>query len=199
MHIVKDYMDNELTLLTNFRNGDEAAFTAIYDQFYFIIYQYAKRWVANKQAAEDIASESFVKLWQRREQMESMENVVAFLKVAARNACINSLKHEKIKTNKHAELLQQLSSESEPDFAWLEIKEEFLQLIYSEVENMPKKMREVFLLAFRDGLKPSEIAERLELNVQTVSNHKTNAIKLLKTALAKKPLWLGILLFLTNN
>lgn len=192
-------MDNELTLLNSFRKGDETAFTAVYDQFYFIIYQYAKRWVSDKQQAEDIASESFVKLWNRRDQMASMENIVAFLKVAARNACINSLKHEKIKTDKHAELLQMLSSEHEPDFAWLEIKEEFLRLIYAEVENMPKKMREVFLLAFKDGLKVSEIAQQLDLNVQTVSNHKANAIKLLKAALAKKPLWLGILLFLTNN
>lgn len=186
-------------MIRRFKAGDEVAFTAIYDQFYFVIYQYAKRWLYNKQEAEDVTSETFTKLWHRREQMENLENITGFLKVTARNACINILKHDKVKESKRAELLQQLSLEADPDLAWAEIREEFLQLIYAEVQTMPEKMREIFLLAYKEGLKPAEIARQLDLNVQTVSNQKSNAVKLLKAALRHKSLFTAFLLFLENG
>lgn len=175
----------EYDLVQRFQAGDIGAFTEIYDRYYFLIYQYAKRWLHNRQEAEDVVSETFIKLLQRRGQMESPAKITAFLKVTARNACLDILKHNRVKSAKHADLLQNLLLTSEPDFSWLEVREEFLRLVYAEVEKMPRKMKEIFLLSYKEGLKPAEIAERLNLNVQTVSNQKSNAIKLIKIALGQ--------------
>ncbi|WP_346319339.1 sigma-70 family RNA polymerase sigma factor [Chitinophaga sp. YIM B06452] len=175
----------ENNLVQRFQAGDIRAFTEIYDRYYFSVYQYSKRWLYNKQEAEDVVSETFIKLLQRCGQMESQEKIAAFLKVTARNACLDILRHNKVKSEKHADLLQSLLLESEPDFAWLEIREEFLRLVYAEVEKMPRKMKEIFLLSYKEGLKPAEIAQRLNLNVQTVSNQKSNAIKLIRIALGQ--------------
>jgi RNA polymerase sigma-70 factor (family 1) len=184
------YSDEEL--VARFTTGDDAAFELLYRKFYFSIYQYAKRWLCDGADAEDITADTFIKLLKRREQFVSLDNISAFLKLTARNACFDFLKHARIKTEKQETLLEELIVSATTDFAWVEIREEFLRLVYAEVEKMPQKMKAVFLLAYKEGLKPAEIAELLDLNVQTVSNHKTNAVKLLKTAFSGKILLLAL-------
>ncbi|HEU4551292.1 MAG TPA: sigma-70 family RNA polymerase sigma factor [Chitinophaga sp.] len=188
------YQEHEL--IRRFTTGDEEAFTQIYDQFYFLIYQYARRWLPGKQDAEDITADTFVKLFQHREQFGNMEHIIGFLKVTCRNACINYLKHLQVRTDKQAVLLHRLSMQETPDFDWAETQEVFFKLVYAEVEKLPSKMKEIFLLSYRDGLKPAEIAQRLHLKVRTVSNQKANAIRILKAALAQSPLLLAWLLLL---
>jgi len=191
-----DFSYQEHELIRRFSTGDEEAFTQLYDQFYFLIYQYARRWLPEKQDAEDITADTFVKLFQRREQFSTLEHIIAFLKVSCRNACINHLKHLQVRTDKQAALLHRLSAQQTPDFDWAETQELFFKLVYAEVDKLPPKMKEIFLLSYRDGLKPAEIAQRLQLTVRTVSNQKANALRILKAALAQTPLLLAWLLLL---
>ncbi len=51
------------------------------------------------------------------------------------------------------------------------------------MDKLPEKMKEVFNLSYKEGLKPARIAELIQINVQTVKNQRVNAIKLLKNAL----------------
>jgi len=182
----------EEELAHRFATGDEEAFTMIYDRFYFLIYQYARRWLHRKEDAEDIVANTFIKLLEHRKKFVSIENIIGFLKITCRNACINSLKHQRMKTEKQIELLRTMSREEIPDFEWAEAQEVFLNLIYSEVEKLPEKMKEIFMLSYRDELKPAEIAKRLHLKVRTVSNQKTNAIHILKLAMAHSSLLLAL-------
>lgn len=196
MHL---HSDNEQDLLRRMAEGNESAFAAVYDRYYYVIYQYVKRWMQDSSDAEDITADTFVKLLRYDTPFESMDHALAFLKVTSRNACFNFLKHAKVKMDKQPGLMQHFLNDQVPDFNWLEIRETFLNLVYAEVDKMPEKMKTVFLLSFKDGLKPSEIAERLNLSVQTVSNHKTNAIRLLKIAFAGKGLLLAILQWLETR
>ncbi|MBX2921449.1 MAG: sigma-70 family RNA polymerase sigma factor [Chitinophagaceae bacterium] len=191
---VLSYREDEL--IRRFRAGEEEAFTFVYDQFYFLIYQYCLRWLQSKQDAEDVVADTFLKLHQRCEQFESTEHVIGFLKTTSRNACLNHLRHLRIKTDKQETLLQRLSRQEAPDFEWTEVQEVLLNLVYAEVEKLPGKMKEIFLLSYRDGLKPAEIAKRLNLKVRTVSNQKTNAIHILRAAMPEYPLFLALLLLL---
>lgn len=195
MNKVPSY-SHEPDLIRHFTAGETAAFTTVYREFYFRVYQFARRWLPERQDAEDVTADTFVKLWDRREQFKTLENISAFLHVTARNACYDFLKHSQVKSGKKDELVRQLSAASEADFSFQEIREEFLKLVYAEVEKMPKKMKEIFLLSYAEGLKPAEIAQKLDLIVQTVSNQKTNAINLLRLALGDKPLLLAFLLCL---
>lgn len=190
---------HHLSLIDRFKAGDHDAFTRIYDDTYFTIYQYAKRWLVDGQDAQDVTADTFIKLLHRRAQFVNMDNITAFLKVTVRNACLDFLKHKKVQSDKERQLIYELSQEHEPDFSWVEVQEAYLSLIYIEVEKLPAKMKEIFLLSYRDGLKPAQIAERLNITVRTVSNQKTNAIRLLREALQQHPLLLAFLLSLETG
>lgn len=196
MDAVSSYLDPNLVPL--FRAGDDAAFTIIYDQLHFSIYRYARRWLNDPADAEDVTAETFIKLLQHRGKMENMANIEGFLKVSVRNACFNNLKYRKVRTDKQDELLLRMDTEQEPDFAWVKAEEEFLEVVYAEVEKLPAKMKEIFLLSFREGMKPAEIAEKLGITVRTVSNQKTNAVRLIREALQHFPHLLGFLYLFDN-
>jgi len=160
----------------------------LYKEFYYKVYQYAKKWLPDYQDAEDLTADTFAKLWDRRRQFETLDSVGAFLHVSVRNACLDVLRHRHVQDQKQAELLHKFSSDAEDDFTLQEIREEFLKMIYAEVEKMPDRMKSIFLLSYAEGLKPAEIAKRLGLSVQTVSNQKTNALSLLRLAFGDKAL-----------
>lgn len=181
-------------LLQLFREGDERAFKTIYDRLFFPMYQYARRWLLVAQDAQDITSDSFIKLYKRRSQFESLSNIEAFLKIAVRNACFDHLRHIKMKTEKQEELMRELNEERTPDFSWVEIQERYMQLVYAEVEKLPEKMKMIFLLSFEEGLKPAEIADKLGITARTVTNQKFNAIQILRRSLGEQSVLLFILM-----
>lgn len=186
-------LHREEELILRFRDGDATAFTDVYRHFYSRIYHFARRYVLDRQDAEDITADTFVKLWKKKDRFQTEEAISAFLHVTARNACFDFIKHFRVKTAKHKELLHLLEETREVGFGIEEIKEELMKLIFAEAEKFPQKIKEVFLLSFVEGLKPAEIAGQLNLSVQTVSNQKTTALKLLKNALYNKPLLLAFL------
>ncbi len=77
------------------RTGDERAFRQVMDRYFLIITHFSLRIVANRAAAEDIAEETFIKLWQGRGKVTNFQSVKAFLFITAKNACLNELRSEK--------------------------------------------------------------------------------------------------------
>lgn len=183
-------------LLLRFSQGQENAFATLYDQFYDRVYGFTKRWISEPGDAEDIVAETFIKLWNGRMKFESMDHLGAFLYVTVRNQCLNFLRQAQRSAARETQFQREISDSNENDFANMEVRAEFLKMIYAKVDEMPSKMKEIFLLSYRDGLTATQIAERLDLKVQTVKNQKCNAINLLKLALHDKPILLAFLLYL---
>jgi RNA polymerase sigma-70 factor (ECF subfamily) len=192
---INSYHENP-DLLLRFSQGQQNAFATVYDMFYDRVYGFAKRWLNDSRDIEDITADTFLKLWDRRDTFQSIDNIGAFLYITVRNSCFNLLKHKQIKNDRHEDIRRTIEESNEIDFANMEIRAEFLKLVYAEVEKMPAKMKAIFLLSYRDGLKPAEIAEKLELSVQTIKNQKVNSIKLLRIAFTNNSLLLAFLLYL---
>ena len=57
--------------------------------------------------------------------------------------------------------------------------------LWTAIDSLPEKCREVFILSKRDGLKYEEIAEELGLSVNTVRNQISKALKVLKEGVHK--------------
>ncbi|MBO9592233.1 MAG: RNA polymerase sigma-70 factor [Niabella sp.] len=186
--------NNEPDLLEQFGAGDLIAFETVYQQKYLTVLRFAERWVITRADAEDITADTFAKLWVNRHRFQSIDHIRAFLHVTVRNACVNHIKKAQVKSVVKEKLIRQMINETQSQFAVQEIRQELMKLIYAEVEKMPSKMKEIFMLSYSEGLKPMEIAQKLKLSVQTVSNQKTNAIRLLKIALANKPILLAFLI-----
>jgi RNA polymerase sigma-70 factor (family 1) len=168
------------------RAGEEAAFRQVMDRYFPIITHFALRIVGNRAAAEDIAEETFIKLWQGRERVGNFQSVKAFLFITAKNACLNELR-----AGKNLARREQVFAGSGEEEAAIDreiIRAEVWAEIWRAADALPEKMREVFKLGFVEGLPNREIAKLLGLSVNTVKGQKARAIELLKEKLNNKDL-----------
>jgi RNA polymerase sigma-70 factor (family 1) len=199
MKTPKPYSD-EFSLMKNFVSGEKAAFTAVYKEYHGKVYRFAKKYLPQEPEAsaqaEDLTADTFVKLWDHRNEFNSLDHIRGFLHTTVKNACLDYLKHTRTRSEKHTDILQRLTESSQRDFQLQEVRAHLMELVYAEVDNLPAQMKTVFLLYFKEGLKPAEIAERLNIKVRTVTNQKVNAVNLLKIALGHNPLLLALLLCL---
>lgn len=171
-------------LVTQFTQGDTRAFTTIYNIYYPRLFNFVKHLMSDRQEAQDITAETFVKLWRLHPNFSSQEKIRAFLFVTARNACYDALKNNARETNQQKELIiHQLLPETDNVILREEIKADVLDYIYSEIEKLPQQCKAVFTLSYLEGRKNNEIAELLQITDKTVRNQKVLAKKLLRVAL----------------
>ena len=170
----------ETKLLNQLASGDPAAFTIIYNECFQRIYHYARTFLADKEDAEDVTADTFVKLWNRRDCFESLAAIQSFLHATARNSSFDFLRHSKVKAEKQEELIRQIELH---DNSYLQqTRNELLNIVQKEVAKMSARMKEIYNLSYKEGLTPAEIAEALNISAQTVSNQKTTVIRILKKA-----------------
>ena len=186
-------------LLKKFQNGDERACRLLYTQFYRPVCYFVKNIVDSPDQAEDITSESFIKLWARRETMRSVSQVKSFLYITARNAALNHLKALQVRSRSQDDLIRAMESTAEQDhFIARIVKAQLLQHIYDEIEKLPPKLQQVFKLIYIEGLTTKEIAAQLAIKEQSVRNAKTKALAMLRYTLIKNNVLISLALTLTT-
>lgn len=173
--------------LEAFRAGDNLALNYFFNKHHKALCYFAGKLIDDEQQGEDLVADCFLKLWQRHETFETAESIKAFLYISCRNLCLNYLRDLKRKTAAQESYLYHLEQNSE-DVLYEIIDAEVIDMLAREIEELPEKCREVFKLIYFEGKKSDEIAEILGLNVQTVRNHKTRAIELLRAQFLKKGL-----------
>src|ERR1700674_5257942 len=99
-------------LISRFQGGDRDAFWKICQFYNSCILAFARKIMKNDADAEDIVSETFLKLWRHRQKHEVLRNVKAFLLVTTRNACFDQMRTRKRHRAAHAEI-RHLSQEAE--------------------------------------------------------------------------------------
>jgi RNA polymerase sigma-70 factor (ECF subfamily) len=177
------YMSNpstEKALMHRFRNGDALAFNTIYNRYYSTLRYFSLGLICQKQQAEYIAVETFVKLYRLCSNFESMASVRAFLYVTARNACYDYLAYSHHQPEEPHEQAEDDNQDPLPPDTEAAIAAKALA---DAIENLPAAYYEVFKLAYLQGHKAIAIARYLRVNEQAVRNYKRRSIQLLRIAL----------------
>ena len=169
-------------IIIEFRKGNAKALNSIFKLYYAALCYFADRIVENKEEAEDIVAESFLKLWKLHENFDSLYGVRAFLYVTTRNSCLNYLKQADRVTRQQVDVSH--ISDPDEDRAFAEItRAEVLREVYAAIETLPEQCKKIVRLSFIEGLKNHEIAEQLKISIHTVKNQKVRGIYLLKMKL----------------
>jgi RNA polymerase sigma-70 factor (family 1) len=166
-------------LLQAFNSGSRDAFTAVYNTYYAAAFYFAKRFVHTEEA-EDITADVFCKLWDMRKSFTRMQSIKVFIQVSVRNACLGYLEHKEVIDRHRNVLLLSSVEKMESLFYEDEIKTEYLQRIYTEMEKLPGQCKKICKMAWFEGLKNREIAGILHISEKTVCNQKVHGLKLLK-------------------
>lgn len=161
-------------------------FDAYFRNLYLPLGMYALKIVEDAQEAEDIVEDAFMKVWQRIENGDNIENFRAYMYRSVRNECISFLRNKKefVEFDNIPEIDDETIDTSERDAK-----------IWKAIEGLPEKCREIFLLSKRDGLSNEEIAIEMGISVKTVKNQMTKAFSRLREALSSghKPFFLPFL------
>ena len=163
--IVTDRMDFEVLFKYNFRP----------------LCLYALHYLGDVDAAEDVVQECFMKLWEKLEQGAEVRNSRAYLYMTVRNRCLDQLRKNDIPT----ESLKPHDTYGIIDDDDAQERSQAEARLWTAIDSLPVKCREVFIMSKRDGLKYEEIAEELGLSVNTVRNQISHALKVLKEGVHK--------------
>lgn len=172
--------ENNATLKSNPLNQEPVPeFKQLFRKFNPALCFFARRWVTDMAIAQDIVTDVFVKLWQKQADFKTVYSIKAFLYISTRNACINH-NHQAQYQARVRETIRQTSSEKENDGLNETIHAEVLQQVYTIVNDLPTKCKEVILLSYAQGMNCHEIAEKMCLSVHTVRNQKNRGVHLIK-------------------
>lgn len=186
-------LHNESELLKQVANGSEAAFEIIVRAYQKRLYTYIFKITASREISNDLVQDIFLKLWLRKEKIQEINNLNAYLHRVAHNEVYQSLQRIAKEELVLTVLRNEIRHEEDACQSLLskEIKEE-IQLI---IGKLSPRQKQVFLLSREEGLKYDEIAERLNIGYETVKFHMAGALKFMRQELKNKYGTMAIIIF----
>ena len=154
-------------------------FSELYLTYYSKLVRFAKEFVILEEDAENITQDVFTDLWAKRDSMDRIENMNAYLFRLIKNRCLDHLKHKMFEI----EMSLKLQSLNRFDVSDISEGNETEMLVRNAINSLPRKCRDIFLLSRVEGLKYREISERLGISVNTVECQMGIALKKLRVKL----------------
>ena len=171
--------NKELLLLI--QKDDRIAFYNIYERYCKRLYGFVIRYIKQKEDAEEIVQEVFVKIWESRNKVDIYSSFEAFIFTIAYNTTISLLRkrtNEK-KYLEHLKSLQQFTNA--PDLIDEIHFNELNDRVKVLLNELTPRQKEIFQLSREEGLTHDEIAKKLDISVNTVKKHMVNTLAFLKS------------------
>lgn len=168
-------------------------FDRIYLSYFYRMHRFAKEYVLSDEDAENIVQDVFMMLWEKRDVLNVQISLTAYLFSLVKNKCLDYLRHKIVADEYKQELGIKLASLEDMNRAFGS-DEEIEHFISEAVNKLPERCREIFIKSRVEGKKYREIADELQISVNTVENQMAIALKKLRVELKD---YLPLLLFLT--
>jgi RNA polymerase sigma-70 factor (ECF subfamily) len=171
-----------------FETGDEEGFTWFFRELYPALSFYAFKITGDKEASEEIASNAFIKIWQRHEQFSDAISIRKYLYRIVRNDALKHLRKEKQSATVKKEVFYLYGNENEKDCFNSLVTSEISRKLLNAINALPAECSKVFQLLYVEGKSIKEAAEELNLSPSTIKTQKARGL----TALRKSILFLLI-------
>ena len=174
------YFDN-LQLIEALKLGDSKAYTILVDIYHHKLCIYAYSLINDQKAAEDIVQNVFIRTWKKRDQLKSDFEIKSFLYKSVYNEFIDEYRKQKMVVPLEKKYIDALTTfvENEDEYGL----EQKIKLVKGEIQKLPPKCKEIFMLSKQDGLTNLEIAEYKEVSIKSVEAHITKAFNILRESI----------------
>ncbi len=169
----------EQELIRQLKQDDEKAFNSLFYHYHARVYNLSRRFLPDKEDAEEIVQIVFIALWENRQQIDEEQPLAGYILSIARHWIYNSLKKSVYRQRYIDYLLGQNNSfnfKTEDVVLYNELNMVFNKLI----SNLPPKRSEIFKLSRIDGLSYREIADQLSISESTVNTQITKALDFIR-------------------
>lgn len=176
------FRDNEI--IRRIRQGDIKQFEALFRSSYASLVKYAKTLIRDHDTAEEIVQDFFFRFWQNKEKIQIESSLNGYLFRSVHNGCLHYIEHQKVVERHGLEISSDQASVSESPADVLQYKE-LQSKIARTIEKLPERCGQIFCMNRFEGLKYSEIAEKLSVSVKTVEANMGRALKEFRKVLAE--------------
>jgi len=171
-------MTDDRNLFLQIKQSDKKSFESLFRAYYAPLCQFSRKYVKDKDDCEEIVQGFFLKLWDKREELDINLSVKNYLFSSIRNRCLNHIKHEKIKLEYQSEILKNPDRQIDTTNFIMEV--DLIDRIDQSIAALPARRREIFVLSREHGLKYREIADQLGISIKTVETQMGQALKELR-------------------
>ena len=172
---------SELEIIRQIRGGDTEAFSSVFRRHYEPLCYFAERYLHDIQVAEGIVQDVFVRMWESRDTLGVQSSLKSYLYASVRNACLNHIKRQSFTTSLDHEEERPDDATVQPDVQ-LE-SNELAEALEKAMAGLAPRCRQIFFMAKYDGLSYKEIAEVLNISMNTVKTQLQRALKSLSKSL----------------
>ena len=176
------------------------SFDSIYINNFSRLFLFAKEYVLFDEEAENIVQDIFLMLWEKREALRVDVSLTAYLFTLVKNKCIDFLRHQMVEQMYSENVKHEYNEELNVKLFALESfdhnfssEEDIETLLRNAIDKLPERCRLIFIKSRIEGKKYKEIAEELNLSVNTVEGQISIALKKLREELKD---YLPLLFFL---
>lgn len=176
-------MRKEPELIELLKRGDPKAFSEIFLLYSKDIMRFCLSYIKNVEDTEDVVEDVFISLWENRKNLRAVTSVRPFLVTCARNKILN-LFRKRVNSPVYEEYVEifhggMVSISGEKTIEYDEFEKKVMEII----DALPPTQKKVLRLSRFEYLSNSEIAETLNLNIQTVKNALSTGLKILRDRL----------------
>lgn len=155
-------------------NNKDVDIESLFRMYYRPLSLYALHFVGDIESAEDVVQDSFADMWSLLENGKEILNVKAYLYAVVKSRALSKVKQERLMG------LGTPLPDASIDYEKL-AEDSFIEArLWTAIDSLPERCREIFLMSKRDGMKYAEIADELNISPKTVENQISKALKTLK-------------------
>ena len=163
------------------KDNSQTAFKVVYEEYFAKLTQFIFKMSRDENLAEELVQRTMIKVWEQRDKIILTTSLKSYLYKVSYNEYLMYLRTKSKFPNIEDAVIEAIDEiEDEQDNQIL------LDKIRKEIDNLPPKCREVFILSKINGMKYKEIAEQLNISTKTIESHMTKALKQIREALTEK-------------
>lgn len=166
------------------KDGDDTAFDKLYHKYVQRLYAFVLKTAKSSNLAEDVVHDTFVKVWEKRAELDPQQSFQSYLFTIARNRLLNLIKRSARETS----ILEEMFEFANRDL-WVEDYADDQQrsiLLSQAIDNLPKRRKAIFNLCQKQGLTYQEAANYLDISYSTVNSQMVKALKAIREYVQEK-------------
>ena len=179
-----DNFSEERSLILRLIGGDEGAFCELYATYKNRLIYFAMRFLKSREYAEDVFQDAFTVVWQSRRFINPDASFSSYLYTIMRNRILNQLRNAANEEKLKESILSQALDYTE-DTKREVMLNDLKSLISHALQQLTPRQREIFEMSREAQLSHKEIADKLGISVNTVQEHISISLKLIRTYLIK--------------
>ena len=170
---------NEETIIRQMKEGNQLAFTLLFNEYSKQVYSLSFKYLYNRELSEDVVQNVFFKIWEKRKDIDESRPFNRYLFTILKNDLLNVLRDrdkEIFRISDNLNLLNTLTNETEEPA----LDEDQLRLVCKAIEQLSPQKRKIVELKISGKYSNQEIADQLNLSINTIKFQYSQALKELR-------------------